>query len=187
MDIDIDVADRLSVLDKIQHVRALSSDEKTPHNVGFYVQDIPYNPILGTSIFPYKEAEELGFFKFDILNNSIYDGVKDEAHLTKLMADPPWEAFGYRNVVECLAHVHGHFDIVKQMKPKSVEELAMIIAMIRPAKRYLAGKRWTKIESEIWDKPEDDKYHFKKSHAIAYAMSIVVQLNLLIEQTNETI
>ena len=38
------------------------------------------------------------------------------------------------------------------------------------------------IEQEIWLPTEE--YYFKKAHAIAYAVSIVVQLNLLVEKIN---
>jgi DNA polymerase III alpha subunit len=68
------------------------------------------------------------------------------------------------------------------MKPTSVEQLAAILAMIRPAKRYLIGKDWTTVMTEVWTKPANDEYYFKKSHATAYAMAIVVQMNLICEQ-----
>ena len=32
---------------------------------------------------------------------------------------------------------------------------------------------------EVWKKPKDGSYFFKKSHAIAYAHAIVVQMNLM--------
>jgi DNA polymerase III alpha subunit len=67
------------------------------------------------------------------------------------------------------------------MEPKSIEELAAILAMIRPAKRYLIGKDWTTVMTEVWTKPENDEYYFKKAHAIAYAHVIVVQMNLICE------
>jgi DNA polymerase III alpha subunit len=67
------------------------------------------------------------------------------------------------------------------MKPKSVEQLAAVLAMIRPAKRYLVGQNWQRVEDEVWGKPEGDEYYFKKAHAIAYAMLVVVQMNLICE------
>jgi DNA polymerase III alpha subunit len=68
------------------------------------------------------------------------------------------------------------------MKPTSVEQLAAVLAMIRPAKRYLIGKEWTTVMKEVWSKPENDEYFFKKSHATAYAVAITVQMNLICEQ-----
>ncbi len=35
---------------------------------------------------------------------------------------------------------------------------------------------------EVWIKPENDDYFFKKSHATAYAVAIVVQMNLICEE-----
>jgi hypothetical protein len=67
------------------------------------------------------------------------------------------------------------------MKPGSIEQLAAVLAMIRPAKRYLIGKDWTTVMTEIWTKPENDEYYFKKAHAVAYAAAIVVQMNLICE------
>jgi DNA polymerase III alpha subunit len=68
------------------------------------------------------------------------------------------------------------------MKPRCIEELAAVLAMIRPAKRYLIGKDWKTVMSEVWTKPENEEYFFKKSHATAYAVAIVVQMNLICEQ-----
>jgi hypothetical protein len=67
------------------------------------------------------------------------------------------------------------------MKPKSVEQLAAILAVIRPAKRHLIGKLWADVLEEVWQKPEKEEYYFKKSHATAYAVAIVVQMNLICE------
>ena len=70
---------------------------------------------------------------------------------------------------------------MRQMKPTNIEELAMCLALIRPAKRHLIGMTWTDIAMTIWVKPENDEYYFKKAHAIAYAHVIVVQMNLICE------
>ena len=34
---------------------------------------------------------------------------------------------------------------------------------------------------EVWVKPTDGSYFFKKSHAIAYAQAVVVQMNLILK------
>ena len=68
------------------------------------------------------------------------------------------------------------------MKPKTISQLAAVLAMIRPAKRYLIGKDWDSVMTEVWTKPENDEYYFKKAHAIAYAHVIVVQMNLICEE-----
>jgi predicted ABC-type sugar transport system permease subunit len=63
-----------------------------------------------------------------------------------------------------------------------VEQLSAVLAMIRPAKRHLIGQDWTTIMKEVWTKPTGNEYYFKKAHAVAYAVAIVVQMNLVCEQ-----
>jgi DNA polymerase III alpha subunit len=68
------------------------------------------------------------------------------------------------------------------MKPTNIEQLAAVLAMIRPAKRHLIGKDWDSVMKEVWVKPTTDEYYFKKSHSVSYAMAIVVQMNMICEQ-----
>jgi DNA polymerase III alpha subunit len=77
--------------------------------------------------------------------------------------------------------VNGHGEILRKMKPTTIEQLAAVLAMIRPAKRYLIGKDWNTVLNEVWKKPESEEYFFKKSHATAYAVAVVVQMNLICE------
>jgi DNA polymerase III alpha subunit len=180
-DIDIDFADRTQVLNVLKHIDArLDTDKK--HNTGVYVQSIPFNPITGLSTIDYKTAEDRGYFKIDFLNVSVYEGVKSKQHLTKLLeTEPLWDLLLEDDFVNKLFHVNGHGNILRQMVPESIEQLAAVLAMIRPAKRYLIGKDWTTVMMEIWTKPENGDYYFKKAHAIAYAHVIVVQMNLICE------
>ena len=53
--------------------------------------------------------------------------------------------------------------------------------MIRPAKRHLVGKTWETVMKEVWEKPTNGDYYFKKAHAISYAMAVVVHMNLICE------
>lgn len=184
-DVDIDFADRDSALDGLLHVPAsrLENDEFKKHTVGVYFQDIPRDAMTGWSSIPYKEAEERGYFKIDFLNLQVYNRVRDEAHLIDLMnREPEWSILEIESVVDNLFHINGHFDIVSTMKPSSIEEMAMVLAMIRPAKKHLVGRSWDEIREDIWTNIDDDKYGFKKSHSISYAMVIVVQMNLLVEE-----
>jgi len=68
---------------------------------------------------------------------------------------------------------------VQKLQPKSIEQLAAVLAIIRPAKRQLMYKDWNEIMKQVWVKPTDGSYFFKKSHAVAYAQAIVVQMNLM--------
>lgn len=183
-DIDIDFADRDKALALIHHVPAsMERDgDLVRHNVGIYIQEIPTHPLTGIATIPYKEAEERGYFKLDFLNLNIYKDVNSPSHLDALVQrEPAWELLEHQEIVDQLFHLHGHFDIVQKMKPKSVDQLAMLLALIRPAKRHLIGKDWDEIEKTIWDEPEGDLYAFKKAHSYSYAMAIVVQMNLMLE------
>jgi len=187
-DIDIDFADRSNALAVLKHIDARLDSTSKKHNTGIYCTSIPYNPMTGISTIDYREAEDRGYFKIDFLNVSVYEGVKSKEHLTKLLeTEPLWDLLLEDEFVNKLFHVNGHGSILRQMKPTSIEQLASVLAMIRPAKRYLIGKDWTTVMTEIWTKPENEEYYFKKAHAVAYAHVIVVQMNLIIEQlTNFT-
>jgi DNA polymerase III alpha subunit len=183
-DIDIDFADRSKALAHFKHVAAAIKENNNfkKHNTGVYCTSIPYNPITGLSTINYKEAEDRGYFKIDFLNVSIYKDVKNDMHLTTLMeTEPLWDLLEQNEFTDLLFHINGHGDILRAMKPTNLEQLAAILAMIRPAKRYLIGKDWTTVMQEIWVKPTNDEYYFKKAHAVAYAQAIIVQMNLICE------
>lgn len=185
-DIDIDFADRDIVLSKLQH-RVAKLDSEKKHNTGVYVTEIPHNPVNNLSTLDYKTAEDRGYFKLDFLNVSIYKDVRDNAHLISLMErEPLWTLLHHDEFVDQLFHLNGHGSILRQTCPTSVEQLAAVLAMIRPAKRHLIGKSWTEIMKEVWTKPENDEYYFKKAHAVSYAMAVVVHMNLLCEQLNDS-
>jgi DNA polymerase III alpha subunit len=184
-DIDIDFYDRKLALDQLTHVQAtrLEDGKLVPHNTSVYVTDIPHNPVTGLANIDYKSAEDRGYFKIDFLNVNIYKGVKNEEHLNQLMTQEPlWDLLEQDDFSNLLFHVNSHGAILRQMKPTSILQLAAILAMIRPAKRHLIGKDWTTVMTTIWTKPEDGEYYFKKSHAVAYAQAVVVQMNLICEQ-----
>jgi len=184
-DIDIDFADRTLALEKLKHVTAAIADDNgtfKKHNTGVYCTAIPYNPLTNLSTIDYKQAEDRGYFKIDFLNVGIYEKIKDESHLINLMnQEPLWDLLEQDDFSSLLFHVNGHGSILREMKPKTIEQLAAVLAMIRPAKRYLIGKDWNTVLDEVWVKPAGDEYYFKKSHAIAYATVVVVQMNQICE------
>lgn len=181
-DIDIDFADRTKILDIIRHVPATLEDGRK-HNTGVYCQEIPVNPITGQASIDYNTAEQRGYFKIDFLNVGIYQDIKDENHLNKLLeTEPLWQLLQHEEFINQLFHLNGHGDVLKKTCPTSVEQLGAVLAMIRPAKRYLIGKDWTTIMNEVWIKPETGEYYFKKAHAISYAMAVIVHMNLLCEK-----
>ena len=184
-DVDIDMGNRDDFL-KLVNVTPASIEKEgnfSKHNTGVYFQNIPKYPLEGYSTIDHKQAEQEGWFKVDFLNNHIYKNIRDEQHLDKLIAtEPVWELLKHQEVIEQLFHINNHFDIVKQYPPKSLEDLAIILAIIRPGKRHLVGKSWEEIVKNVWIKPNNDTYFFKKSHSYGYALAIIVQLNLICEQ-----
>lgn len=183
-DVDIDVFDRDVLLKNLQHINARINrkDNYVKHNTGVYFQKIPYDPLTNIATIDHKDANDLGYMKIDFLNNSIYKGVRNESHLQELInIEPQWDLLQHADIVSKLAHIGDYADLVKQLAPDSISKLAMILAIIRPAKAHLKNKTWEEIEKEVWVKPKDDSYYFKKSHSFAFALSIMVQLNLMVE------
>jgi len=181
-DVDIDFYDRDGVLKLFKHTPAtiIKDDKIEKHKTGVYFHVVPENPVTGHSTLDYKKAEDRGYFKIDCLNVSIYKNIKSEQELVELMIqEPDWDMLKDINVVDKLFHLNGHFNIVSKLEPKNIEQLAAVLAIIRPAKRHLMYKDWTDILKEVWIKPTDGSYFFKKSHAVAYAQAIVVQMNLI--------
>ena len=184
-DVDIDFADRSKALALFEHTIAsrLDQDESRPHNTGIYTTAIPKDVRNNLATIDYKTAEERGYFKIDFLNVGIYEGVKDEEHLRQLMdQEPLWDLLEQDDFVNLLFHVNGHGSTLRKMQPRTVEQLAAVLAMIRPAKRHLVGQSWETVLKEVWTKPENDDYFFKKSHAFSYAIAVIVHMNLLCEQ-----
>ena len=184
-DIDIDTPDRNSVLNLFPHTPAMiiRNGRKMKHNTGVYFHKVPVDPYTGYCNIDYESAENLGFFKLDILNLNIYKSVKNEEHLLKLMnTEPIWELLSSEEFCNMLFQLKGHHGVCGIMKPNSIEQLAAVLAMIRPSKNYLIGKDWDTIFAEVWVPPEDGSYYFKASHSISYAMTVVVHMNLICEE-----
>ena len=181
-DVDIDFFDRDGVLKLFKHTPAsiTKNDTTEKHKTGVYFHAVPENPATGNSSLDYKVAEDRGYFKIDMLNVSIYKNITSEKELVELMIEEPdWNMLKDKKIVDQLFHLNGHFNIVNTLQPQSIEHLAAVLAIIRQAKRYLLKQNWDDIVDQVWKKPSDGSYFFKKSHAVAYAQAIVVQMNLL--------
>lgn len=183
-DIDIDFADRSKILNLLpNHTPAgiVRNDKLTKHNTGVYYTDVPMDPVKGICSLDHKDAEERGYFKLDLLNVNVYNQVQSEEHLIDLMfTEPPWERLAEKEYTEQIIHIGNHYELVKQMMPDSIPRMAMFLAVIRPAKRYLANRSWKEIGQEVWTVPDyPESYYFKKSHSVGYAHLVVVHMNLL--------
>lgn len=188
-DIDIDFGDRTQILNLISHIPAsiIKNDKLSKHNTGVYFTKIPIDPFTGQSSLDYEQAESRGYLKLDFLNVNLYTRIRNEQHLTELLhKEPPWHNLYSKTFCEQLIHIGSHYDTLMKMPEAidSVPKMAMFLALIRPAKRHLLGKKWTQIVDTIWEKDADSGYQFKKSHAVAYAHLVVVNMNLLDNSTN---
>lgn len=187
-DLDIDIAQksRDTMIDSLYHIPASKINDKgiNPHGVGVYFCDIPKDRISGLASIDYKRAEEdLGYIKMDFLHNTVYDRFESRQQIYDIIeSEPNWNFLYKKEVIEQLPHINNYYTLINQMPLiDSVEKLAMFIAVIRPGKKYLidivqSTGKWESIENKIWVK-EDTGYQYKKSHAIAYALSIVVAMN----------
>lgn len=188
LDVDMSQKTRDTIIKKLYHIPASKINDKgiNPHGVGVYFCNIPYDRLTGLASLDYKHAEEdLGYIKIDFLHNSIYDSFDDRQQLFNVMEqEPNWNLLYKKNVVEQLPHINNYFTLLNQLpKIDSVDKLAMFIAIIRPAKKYLISEvtnnGWDSIIDKIWIK-EDTGYMYKKSHAVAYALSITVAMSKFI-------
>ena len=185
-DIDIDFGDRERALALLQHHPAsIDRDgQLVRHNTGIYVTDIPIDPFTGQSAVDHKTAEERGYIKLDFLNVGVYQGVRNEEHLRDLMnTEPLWDLLRDPAFCSLVIHIGNHHGTLMQMPEPvdSIPRMAMFLSVIRPAKRHLIGKTWAEVAQTVWQRPEDDSYYFKKSHAVAYAHLVAVHMNLICE------
>jgi len=179
-DIDIDFADRESVLKLIQHTPARQSNGRK-HNSGIYVTDIPQDPTTGCAAIDYETADARGYFKIDLLNMSVYGLVKDPAHYELMLtAQPPWAKLWTDSVwAEQLVHVGNYTELLRTMQPDSIPRMAAFISVIRPGKAHLQNRPWSEVFDSVWDGDLSRGYVFKKAHALGYAALVALHMSLL--------
>jgi hypothetical protein len=186
-DIDIDFGDRTQALKLLDHTPAsmLRDGQLVPHNTGVYTTAIPQDPFTGLASLDYGVAEDRGYTKLDFLNVSLYTQIKNEQHLQELMtAEPLWDLLYEPEFCVQLIHINNHYKTLIRMPEAvtSIARMAMFLSVIRPAKRHLIGLPWAEVAETVWKKPTDGEYYFKKSHAVAYAHLVVVNMNLVCER-----
>lgn len=154
-----------------------------PHPCGVYPQKMAKDPISRLAAIPYNIAEELGYIKLDFLHLAIYDKFSSRQEIVELLElEPDWTLMMAPSVVSKLFQLANHFETVSKIKPKSTEELADVIALIRPGKKSLIGLYLKDREScrrLLYAKGDSEEFSFKKSHAISYALVIQLQLHLI--------
>jgi len=183
-DVDIDFADRQTIIDLIQCTSARQNKQGRRHNSGVYVTPVPYDAQNNCASITYEEAQSRGYFKLDFLNMSVYTLVQDRQHYDNLLAkDPQWDLLWTNSeIVQKLVHVGNYAQLLKEMRPDSIPRMAAFISIIRPGKAHLKNKSWDEVFASVWDGDSTDGFVFKKSHAISYATLVALHLNLLCEQ-----
>lgn len=189
MDIDIDTPSKFNPASIFPTwVRAsMRQDDGTarPHPCGVHPISLPTDPFDGLSVIDHSDVETLGGMKLDFLHLHVYDHFKSRAEIEALLKVPPkWELLKSKRVCDQLfQNLGSHFDIVSAVSPTSVRELADVLALIRPKKRFLlkyyadpASREWA---SQKLYEIDESGYQFKLSHSIAYALVIVLQLHLI--------
>lgn len=184
MDIDIDVPSTFKAHECFPnsvYASMVKDGRLIKHPVGTYFQTIPTDPITGLSSIPYEDAETLGFMKIDFLHLTLLDSQPDKQTVRELAnKEPKWEILQDEAVVTKLFQIGNHFELVASVRPTSVLELADCIALIRPNKRRLLGRYLRDREGTreaLYTKEHASDY--RKSHAVAYALNIVIQMNSL--------
>jgi hypothetical protein len=182
-DIDLDFADRDQLLKLIQATpaRQLHQGQVRRHNSGVYVTDIPHDPVNECAAIDYEQAEQLGYFKIDLLNMSVYQLIKSPEHYQEMLnKEPLWERLWTDpEWSKQLVHVGNYTALLESMKPDSIPRMAAFISIIRPGKAHLQNRPWAEVFESVWDGNDSRGFVFKQSHAISYAALVALHINLL--------
>ena len=182
-DIDIDLADRdqLLKLIKATPARQLHQGQVRRHNSGVYVTDIPVDPVDACAAIDYETAEQLGYFKIDLLNMTVYQLIQSPEHYAQVLAqDPPWSRLWTDTEwSKQLVHIGNYTELLKSMRPDSIPRMAAFISIIRPGKAHLQNQPWDQVFRSVWDGDSSRGFVFKKSHALGYSKLVTLHMNLI--------
>jgi hypothetical protein len=145
------------------------------------VTDIPYDPVNVCSAIDYETAEQLGYFKIDLLNMNVYKLIKDPGHYQDMLdQQPPWSRLWTDPVwTNQLVHIGNYTELIQSMRPDSIPRMAAFISIIRPGKAHLQNQPWDVVFASVWDGDDSKGFVFKKSHAISYACLVSLHMNLI--------
>jgi len=188
-DIDIDLANRDQLLQLIQATPARQNvnGQTRRHNSGVYVTDIPKDPVNACAAIDYETAEQLGYFKIDLLNMSVYQLIKSPEHYEQMLATtPPWSRLWTDpEWAGLLVHVGNYTDLLDSMRPDTIPRMAAFISIIRPGKAHLQNKPWDEVFDSVWDGDASRGFVFKHAHAIGYAALVALHMNLLSQDAEQ--
>lgn len=162
----------------------VDSGRLSPHPSGVIIEDVPKDPITSLTCIDYKKCDTLGLYKVDILTNNsynIFDSQKEMDEYRDMETD--FSLLLVEKICEQLPHIGNHYELVKKVKPDSIQELADVLALMRPGKihlldDYLIPSKRIMVRDNLYRAPRTGMF-FKKSHAVSYAVMIATVLNKL--------
>lgn len=160
----------------------LKDGKLASHPCGVYPQAMARDPVTNLAAVPYDLAEDAGYLKVDFLHLTTYQHFKNREEIERLTrVTPDWGLLQLPSTHEKLFQLAKHGQLLSEVKPRSVIELADCMALIRPGKKNFIGlyKKDKAAARQLLYSKDDSGYSFKKSHAIAYALVVVLQLHLI--------
>jgi DNA polymerase III alpha subunit len=185
MDVDIDVGPTFKPEKHFPlWVKAcvLKDGKLSAHPCGVYPQAMARDPLTGMAAVPYDDAEELGYLKVDFLHLNVYQYFSTRAEIDALLKiEPDWTLLQLPSTWPKLFQLSKHGDLLGDLKPKGIMDVADLMALIRPGKKNLAGlyKKEKEACRRLLYAKDDSGYSFKKSHALAYSYVVLLQLHLI--------
>ena len=185
MDVDIDCHPTFkpsTIFPSWPRATILKDGKLSAHPCGVYPQRMAVDPVTGLSAIPYDQAEDFGYLKVDFLHLTVYQHFKDRAEIDDLLTkEPDWSLLQLPSAQSKIFQLGKHGELLSDLKPKSIMELADIMALIRPGKKAFIGlyKKEREAARKILFAKDESGYSFKKSHALAYSYVVLLQLHLI--------
>lgn len=185
MDVDIDTPASFKpweVFKSWPRASVLKDKKLSAHPCGVYPQKMAIDPVTKLAAIPHDEAEDLGYLKVDFLHLEVYKHFSSRVEIEGLLSkEPDWTLLQLPSAQPKIFQLGKHGDLLTALKPKNIEELADIMALIRPGKKHFVGLYKTDKDAarRILYAKDETGYSFKKSHALAYAYVVWLQLHLL--------
>lgn len=184
MDIDIDISPKTKIGEIFNWCRASLVKEGVlqPHPCGYYPQNIARDKISGLAATPYADAEDRGYYKLDFLNLHVYQHFTSREEIELLLKEEPdWGLLLLPSVQEKLFQLGKHAELLNDLRPRGTDELADVMALIRPGKKILLNlyKKDRAATRKMLYVADDTGYTFKRAHSYAYALVVVLQLHLV--------
>lgn len=185
MDIDLDFPTTFTPEQLFDVTRAsmIIDGNIRPHPCGVYFQNMPKDPVSKLAAIPHKQAGKYGYTKIDFLHLSVLDIFDNKEQVRTLInTEPNWGLLLRSDVVCKLFQLSNNIELVRQIQPSSIMQIADCISLIRPGKiglldQYIEDPINTR--KKLYKIDGKDVYSYKKGHAIAYAMVVVLQLHLI--------